>query len=114
MTFAYDGDYGLQLIVLEQDFLFVGPALLRNKREHKLFCLAYFKYALVFVYSKSVRRLHMPLGGLFSNVSYHDRFFGCVLDWNESKIELIGEVEHGPATDCPDWHDELLAFSHDH
>lgn len=55
-------------------------------------------------------KLKCPFGGLFSEISDNDWFFGTELDWTCTKVKDVWEVDHGTFSDCINWDDEFLSF----
>ena len=76
--------------------------------------MVHFKDTLVLADAVVGRHRYLPLGGLLTDVADNYWLLSLELYWNESKVKLVWEVEHGAATTGADRDDELLALCHDH
>ena len=112
--FAEDGDLCLEPIVLQGQLFSVLSCFLWHKKEDNLRDLSYLQDALALADAEIVWHCNLPLGGLLADVADDDGLLGLILDGNEAKVKLVGEVKHCATTTSADGHNELFALSHDH
>lgn len=82
--------------------------------EHYLLSVANIQNSLSFVNFEADWHVDLPLGGLLADISDHHGLLGLVFDGDESKVELVWEVEHCTAASGPNGHYEFLSFCHNH
>ncbi len=79
-----------------------------------MFALSNFQNTFLFANLKARRSFNLPFCCFLSNISYHDRFFSYMFDWNLSKIQDIWKIQHSSATYSPYWNYEFFSFCKDH
>ena len=109
-----DRDLSLEPIILKGQLFSVLASFLGNEVENHLSNLAYLQDALALVDSVVRRHCYLPFGGLLADVTDNDWLLGLVLDGDQAKVKLVGEVKHGAAATCSNWHYKLLSFCHNH
>ena len=114
MRLAEDRNDGLEMVVAQDDLIFVGARFLWDEFEDQLLALANLEDSLVFAEVKACRCLDLPLGGLLAHIPDHDWLLRDVFHGYLAEIKNVREVKHGSAADGPDGHDELLSLSEHH